>query len=110
MRPAWISLPLSVAAAVFIAYGDLHTDDTGIVAGLIALTSFMAAIVEPRHAWRWAAVIGVSVPIAEAWAHGIQRNVFLIALATFAFAFAGAYLAVLIRRGSSTIKRTQPRS
>jgi hypothetical protein len=98
MAPAWISLPLSLAASAFIGYGDLHTDDTGIIAGLIAITSFMAAIVEPRHAWRWAAIIAAGVPIAEGWAQGIRRDVFLIALATCAFAFAGAYLAVLVRR------------
>jgi hypothetical protein len=98
MAPAWISLPLSLAASAFIGYGDLHTDDTGIVAGLIVLTSFAAAIVGPRHAWRWALIIAAGVPVAEAWAHGMRRDVFLIALATSAFAFAGAYLAVLIRR------------
>jgi hypothetical protein len=98
MRPAWISVAFSLAASAFIGNGDLHTDDTGIVAGLIAVTSFVAAIIEPRHAWRWAVIIGIGVPVAEAWAHGIRRDVFLIALATFAFAFAGAYLAVLIRR------------
>src|SRR5262252_8878578 len=98
MKPAWISLPLSLAASAFIGYSDLHTDDTGIIAGLIAITSFVAAIIEPRHAWRWAAIVAAGVPVAEAWARGIRRDVFLIALATCAFALAGAYLAVLVRR------------
>jgi hypothetical protein len=98
MTPARISLLFSLAASAFVGYGDLHTDDTGIVAGLIALTSFVAALIQPRHAWRWAAIIAAGVPVAETWAHGMRRDVFLIALVTSAFAFAGAYLAVLIRR------------
>jgi hypothetical protein len=98
-KAALVSLTVSLGASALIAYGDLRTDDTGIVAGLIAVTSFAAAIIQPRSAWRWALLIGAGVPLAESWAHGIRRDTFLIACATMAFAFAGAYLAVMVRRG-----------
>ncbi len=108
MRPAWIALPLSLAASVFIGYGDLRTDDTGIIVGLIALTSWLSAMVEPRKAWRWAVIVGAGVPVAEVWARGMRRDVLLIALVTQAFAFAGAYGAVLIRRGFSARNGAHP--
>ncbi len=97
MRTVWIALSLSLAASIYIGYGDLHTDDAGIIAGLIALASFAASIVEPRHAWRWAAIVAAGVWAAEAWRAGIRRDLLFIGAATAAFALAGAYLAVLVR-------------
>jgi hypothetical protein len=104
-RADLVSLAISLGASAFIAYGDLHTDDTGVVAGLIAVTSFAAAMIQPQSAWRWALLIGAGVPLAELWARGIHRDTFLIASATMAFALAGSYLAVIIRRGIEAVAR-----
>ena len=97
-----ISLVFSLAATVFITYGDLHTDDTGIVVGLIALSSFFAAAIQPKGFWRWALIIGAGVPIAN--------RSFLIGAVTMAVAFAGATLGSWISRTISRSLKSRPAS
>jgi hypothetical protein len=62
--PIW-AYPLALAAGLFLAYGDLHTDDTGLIAipilGVCALLGFLG----PRWAWRWALLVGLPIPLAE---------------------------------------------
>ena len=91
---------LALAASAWLAYGNLHSDDQGIVVGLIGLAAFASAFLQPRAAWRWALIAGVGVPAGELWSGGIRRDVFFIAALTLAVAFAGAYVAVAIQNVS----------
>jgi hypothetical protein len=59
---------LTVLAAPAIGWMCLHTDETGILAGSLMLTSFLLAFASPRRAWL-AALLGLAAPAAQAIAH-----------------------------------------
>jgi hypothetical protein len=73
---------------------ELHTDDTGILVGLIGLGSFLLAMVEPRRPWIWGIVVPAGIIAVEVWNHHGELGVaaFTIAIATI-----GSYLGALIR-------------
>jgi hypothetical protein len=87
----------ALAAGLYLAAVDARTDDTGILAGLIVLASGALAAMRPRAAVLIAALVGLPIPLVEAirfesWAA-------LAALGfSFAGAFAGAYVGIVLRR------------
>ena len=98
---------LKMAAAVSFALmysawlgrAEMHTDDTGILVGLIGIGGFVLSLFEPRHPWIW----GVSVPsgiiLANVWRHsGGVGDLLAIAGFTMAVGCACAYAGALIGR------------
>ncbi len=64
-RINWIAYLLCVAAMAFFFLVGSQSDDVGIVTGLIVLTTFVLGGLSPRRAWKWALLIGLSLPLAN---------------------------------------------
>ncbi len=79
-------------------------DDMGILAGIIVLSSGALSAIRPRAALIIGALVGLPIPIVEA----IRFDNYA-ALATLAFAmagaFAGAYVGIVVRRSVQVDER-----
>jgi hypothetical protein len=84
----------ALSFSTWLGRADLHTDDTGILVGLIALGSFLLAMVEPRQPWIWGVVVPAGIIAVEAWSH---HGVLGIAAFTIAIAMIGSYIGAIIR-------------
>jgi|SRR5690348_12517981 len=89
-----------VALSIWLGRADLHTDDTGILVGLIGCGGALLALVEPRRPWIWGLLVPAGVITVELW-RGPGLQVLAIAGVTIAVASAGAYLGALVRRLST---------
>jgi hypothetical protein len=87
------------AAAIGLTLGYLDSrpswDDTGITAALLLSTSAMVAGLSGRRPWLWALLIGIWIPLLEAW--GPAGVASIAALAISALGAFGAYLLVRAR-------------
>ncbi len=89
----------ALAFSAWLGRAELHTDDTGVLAGLIGIGGFLLAIVEPRHPWMWGIIVPAGVILVEVWRHtGGVGGLFGIAAFTITIASVGAYLGAFIRR------------
>lgn len=96
MRPVFLA---AIAAALFLAYFELHTDDAGVEAALLLASSVLLGYLEPRHAWRWGAILGAAIPLSDLLV--LKHNAPGVAAFTIAFALAGSYMGAGIRRFTS---------
>lgn len=85
----------AVAVGALAAFVDSrpHWDDTGIIAGGIFLACLVLGLLGPRRAWLWALCCGLGVPLVDI---AISHN--FGSLLAVAFAFAGAYAGVAVRK------------
>ncbi|HEY3837869.1 MAG TPA: hypothetical protein VGL72_14910 [Bryobacteraceae bacterium] len=90
----------ALALSAWLGRADLHTDDTGILVGLIGLGSLLVAMVEPRKPWIWGMVVPAGIITVEAWSH---HGVLGIAAFTIAVATAGSYLGAFVRGRVSAV-------
>jgi len=60
-----IAAALAAMSGLYLAYADQHTDDTGIVAGLLALSALVITLVAPTRWWLVALLVGLPLPIVE---------------------------------------------
>jgi hypothetical protein len=81
---------VAVSFSAWLGRAELHTDDTGILAGLIGIGGFVLAMAEPRRPWVW----GLLVP---AGIIAVERQV-AIAAFTIAVASGAAYFGAFLRR------------
>jgi hypothetical protein len=95
----------------FLAYFELHTDDTGIEVFLILLLTFVLGCWHPRNAWQWALLVGPCAPAADLFQTMRGKAVTEIhspgGLATVAavvilIGLAGSYAGALLRKGISS--------
>ena len=82
----------AAAAGLFLAYEDRHTDDTGIIAGLLFSASFALSIYAPRREIFVALLVGLPLVLPALVAGGWSM------LAALAFPLAGAFGARFARR------------
>ncbi len=59
----WLTAALGLG--LLVAWFDLHTDDTGIIAGLLLVFGGLLGMGRPAGAWRWALALGVCIPVVE---------------------------------------------
>ncbi len=93
---AWL---IAVVFATMIANLELHTDDDGIVAGIIIGCTFLAAMIRPVKVWRWALLPAIAIVTVEVWTyyHEVpRRNVRLIV--SFGILFAALTAFGLVER------------
>jgi hypothetical protein len=91
--------------AVAVGYVNTHTDETGVVAGSVLVASGLLGLVEPRGAWRWGLLVGLSVPVGQAIFHLLGARVpypnawsdLPVTLVALVPALIGAYAGSLIR-------------
>ena len=76
-----------------------HTDDTGILAGLILIGSAMATLILPRRWWPLAMIVGGCVIASEFYRSGSQMNGHVTGVAAFivVLSFAGVGAATALR-------------
>jgi hypothetical protein len=97
-----------LAAGFFLASFELHTDDTGVEVFFILLFTFILGCWQPRHAWRWALLVGPWAPAADLWQllFGAARpspehtnGLLLVTAVVIAIGLLGSYAGALLRRG-----------
>jgi hypothetical protein len=89
----WIVLLIANVLGLLIGFIDSRPfwDDTGIIVGLIVISSACLSLVMPRGAWIWALSIGVWVPFWNLVQHHNYSSFISLPIA-----FIGAYIGVLI--------------
>lgn len=98
-------LAIGLGLAIAVGYVNTHTDETGIVAGSVLIASGLLGLVEPRGAWRWGLLVGLSVPVGQAIFHLVGAPVpypnewsdLPVTFVALVPALVGAYAASLIR-------------
>ena len=90
-----ILLAIALAVGGLIAYIDSRPnwDDTGVTAAAIFLVCGVLGAAGPSRPWLWALAVGLWVPVL-----GITMTRNYGSLLALAFAFAGAYAGMAIRR------------
>lgn len=90
-----ILLPMAIAVGLSLGYIDSRPawDDTGITAGLLFVVTATLGLLAPQRPWVWALCVGAWIPI-----FGIATRSNYGSLMALAFAFAGAYGGMLLRR------------
>jgi hypothetical protein len=94
---AWF---FSLTLSAWLGRAEQHTDDTGILVGLIGIGGFLLAMIEPRRPWIWGLIVPAGIILVNLWKlnDGGAGTVVGIAAFTIAIACAGAYLGAFIRR------------
>jgi hypothetical protein len=94
-----------VAAGAFLAYYELHSDDTGLEVLLILAFTFILGCWHPRHAWQWALLVGPWAPAADLFGkaqHSLHGSLASVAAVVVVIGLVGSYLGALLRKGIST--------
>ncbi len=60
--------PVTLILALIVAYVNLHTDETGVVALPMILVAAALGSARPRGAILWGLLLGVGIPLGQAWA------------------------------------------
>ena len=108
-----ISAALAAAFGLGIGWIDLRTTEVTSTVVALLVAGFVLGVLHPRWAWRWAVLLAVGLPAMAAVAlllHlrtaepvSLDPRIFLVVLA---FALAGCYGGVALRRTLS--RRTPP--
>ena len=97
-----------LAAGLFLANFELHTDDTGVEVIYIVLITFVLGCWQPGNAWQWALLVGPWAPAADAWQlkFGTVKpdlshtgGLLLLTVVVIALGMAGSYAGALLRKG-----------
>lgn len=97
------ALFFALTLSAWLGRAELHTDDTGILVGLIGMGGFLLAMVEPRRPWMWGIIVPAGVILVEVWNHLQKKangvgDLLGIAAFTITIACIGAYIGAFIRR------------
>jgi MFS family permease len=98
-------IALAAAAGLGIGWLDLHTTEVTVTILALLLAGLLLGLLEPRGAWRWAALLALGLPIMALVAGLLRVHTAepirldpRVALAALAFALAGCYSGVVVRR------------
>ncbi len=112
MNPAsWSSRRSAICTASAVAFGlgigwlDLHTTEVIVTILALLLAGLLLGLIQPIAAWRWAVLLALGLPVVAVFgrlcrlrtAEPIRLDP-RIALVALAFALAGCYSGVAIRR------------
>ena len=94
----WLRL-FAIFLGLLAGFVDLQSHEPQLPALLLVASSFFVSVARPRHAWEWALLIGLWVPVASvaraAAGFGIVPHTFTAFIALVP-AFFGAYAGVLV--------------
>jgi len=90
---AWF---FAVTFSIWLGRAEAHTDDTGILVGLIGIGGLVTALVEPRRPWVWGLVVPAGIIVGNLWRH--TPAVWGIAAVTSLVGCAGSYAGAYLRR------------
>lgn len=110
LKPQWWLNLWTLFIGVLIGLMDLRATEVQLTAFLLIAFGFFAGFAQPKNAWRWALLIGIWVPIFGAIASAVRltnaRGVdVFVAFAAMAFALAGVYAGVIVKRFSPTAQQ-----
>jgi hypothetical protein len=94
---------LAVALAMFTGFVDMHNDEVQAALLVILVGSATLAFIEPRAAWRWALILGLSIPVTYLivplvdYTTPFQMDSYWGTFLAFVPAFIGAYGGVFLR-------------
>src|SRR5579859_8153604 len=63
-RKSWLTVVLALAFGVLLGYIDLNSREVQLPMACLLLFSFTLGVLQPRAAWRWGVLMGLSLPIA----------------------------------------------
>jgi len=101
------ALFFAVTFSAWLGRAERHTDDMGILVGLIGMGGFLLSMVEPRRPWVWGFMVPAGVILVEFWNYlygtrnpstGGVPGLIAIAALTITVASMGAWFGALIRR------------
>ena len=93
-----LAYALWIPAVLFLGRFELHTDDTGIEVGLLLFITFVLGILQPRHAWQWALLVGPCIPIAQLLFRSPRAgDLALLFAVTIVLGLAGSYAGAGLR-------------
>ena len=109
-RPQWWPTMLTLFAGMLIGFMAPRTEEIILIVFLLIAFGFFTGFVQPRHAWRWALLLAIWVPLNEAFAmiigaRGVEPPNVPASLFAFVPAFVGVYVGVLIHRMSQVQKQ-----
>ena len=85
--------------SAWLGRAELHTDDTGILVGLVGIGGFLLSMAEPRRPWMWGVIVPSGIILVNVWRHsGGVGGLLAIAGFTIAIGCAGAYAGAFARR------------
>src|SRR5262245_16516865 len=73
-RPQWWPTMLTLFAGMLIGFMEPRTQEIIFVVFLLIAFGFFAGFAQPRHAWRWALLLALWVPLDEAFAMAIGAH------------------------------------
>ena len=104
----WVLAPITViAAGVFLFSSNLHTDDTGIIAGLTFISAAITSFLFRKPGFLFGSMIGLSIVASEIWNlhHGVPRrqmsttqDFLLLLIFVTVLSIAGSALGFAVRR------------
>lgn len=99
-----ILLGLGLLAGLFLAYIDAlpHWNDTGLLAGLLLLTSGLLALLGYRRPWLLALAVGLWIPLHDVFVLRDLR-IFFVLVIPFVGAYAGWGVHQVFRRVEKTV-------
>jgi hypothetical protein len=102
---SWSTLTAFLAATacgLLAAYSDLHNEEVQPCLFVVMVGSFVIALAQPAHAWRWALASGLWIGIANNYsvkpAEATLVNRLLLTIVPLIPAFVGAYAGALLSR------------
>jgi hypothetical protein len=100
------ALFFAVALSAWLGRVDRHTDDAGILVGLIGTGAFLLGMVEPRRPWMWGIIVPAGIIAVESWNYkGGFGGLCAIAAFTTVIAATGSYIGAFLRRRLSARSR-----
>src|SRR5512143_3290632 len=63
-RKSWLTLGLALGFGALLGYIDLNSNEVQLPMFCLLLFSFTLGVCQPKAAWRWGILMGLSLPIA----------------------------------------------
>ncbi len=102
---SWLTTGLALAFATLLGYIDLNSKEVQLPLACLLLFSFTLGVCQPKAAWRWGLIMGLSIPVSYFVAFALNLRavdaprypITLVVLVTPALivAYAGAYASKL---------------
>jgi hypothetical protein len=102
MRPQLWHYLLAVFLGLIVGWFDLHTDEVSLTILLLVVLAMFLGFAKPKHAWRWALLLAVWVPLGGLAAGALGFKVvtpqpnWIPSLFAFVPALIGAYGGALV--------------
>jgi hypothetical protein len=63
-KKGWVTLGLAIIFSIITGYINITATEVQAPMGCILLFAFLAGLIQPKAPWRWALLIGLSIPLS----------------------------------------------